>query len=754
MNNEIKPFRAKERALQCSLQKDSLARTEKGSEPLQQVHIDRLLQALWKKRFVVLAAAILGVLAGLSASVIKTPSYRARSSLQVESFNDAYLLRDVSPVPTSGAADSYFQDQLKILQSETLAQEVAEKLAGEIKIAETGRWTSKLNQLRKQVGMPVQPQSSAKDRRTKLVQASLSVRTSLQSHVIEVLFDSPDPQIAADGANQVVSTYISLNRQARWQSAKDTTEWLKREAAEVKSKLEKSGQVLQDYARSSGLVFTGAQNTLEEDRMRQMQSALTQAQADRSAKEARYHTALSSSGAMPPSIDSESLRQYQLTLENIRRQLAELGTTYTSAYGKVQRLEAQRAETEKAIAKERQQILTKMRDEYTTALGFERLLSNAYAAQMKYVQEQTEKTIRYNILKREVETTQNLYDALLSKEKEAGAASSLSATNIRIIDPAKRPAVPHSPNYPLYSALGLFAGALSGIGVVCASEHSNLVRRPGDVSMLKLPELGVIPSAKADRRVQRTAVQALATKQEARDLGLVTWDQESSLLSESFRAAVASLLFRTGNRQQVAVITSVHAREGKTTVIANLGIALAETERRVLLIDADLRRPKLHKIFGLCNDWGLTDLLEHPERASTAAPNSSGLLTAIPGLSVLPSGPGAAAIASLLYSSALSSLLERLRKEFDFIIIDSPPVTLYSDARVLGRQADGVIMVVRASKTTCEQLKLRCQGLLDDGTPVLGTILNDWKLAPGEEQYEAYRDHYRYYSSPKTVRLS
>jgi receptor protein-tyrosine kinase len=167
--------------------------------------------------------------------------------------------------------------------------------------------------------------------------------------------------------------------------------------------------------------------------------------------------------------------------------------------------------------------------------------------------------------------------------------------------------------------------------------------------------------------------------------------------------------------------------EGKTTVLSNLGIVLAETGRRVLLVDADLRRPRLHEVFNICNSWGLSDVLQGSEPVENMVRESLSRRSDIPGLFVLPSGPGAANLMRLLYSKRLHAFLRQLRAEFDTVLIDTPPMSKFSDARVLGHYSDSVIMVVRASKTSRDQIRAGFFRFVDDQTPVLGTILNDWK---------------------------
>ena len=696
------------------------------------VGINHLMAALGRRKALIAFVSALGLSAGLMVALVTAPVYRARTSLQMEASNSNYFLRDVSSVGPMAAnvdTDIYLQNQVKILESETLARRVADKLGLQAKAgSQPGGIRLALSQIRDTLGLRPQP-IPPDEQRTRMVRSSLTVRTGLRSQVLEVFYDAPDPDLAARGANAAAAEYVALNREAQWQLAQDTTEWLRRQTADLKNALEKSGRELQDYARSSELIFAGSQSTLAEDAIRQIQDALTKAQSDRAAKQSRYEAVSSGTAdSLVEPADAGPLREYQIALGTARRQLAELKTLYTPAHSKVKRLEAQIAEVEGAIAKERQQIVGRLRTDYFAAVRLERLLTNAYAAQLKKVQDQTGKATHYGLLKHESDTTQRLYDSMLQREKEAGAASALRATNVRLIDPARPPLLPYSPNYPLNSAAGLAMGLFFGLAIAIVREHSGTVKRPGDSRLLNLPELGVIPSAKHDRWLQTPKRSLITLKLKDQPLELVTWQQETSLLSESYRATLASILFSSEPRPRVLVVASVDEGEGKTTILTNLGIALSETHQRVLLIDGDLRRPRLHDVFNLCNDRGLTDLLQSPESMDGAPLDALARLTSIPDLWVLPTGPGTAAVSSLMYSPALEKLLLRFRNEFDLVLIDTPPLLLYSDARILGRAADGVVIVVRASKTRREQLKASYLRFLDDATPVLGTILNDWKI--------------------------
>jgi capsular exopolysaccharide synthesis family protein len=708
--------------------------------------------ALWRRKIGITCAAVLGMLAGVIAGGVTTPVYRAQTSLQLERLNENYFLRDVNPV-SPASPDNYLHNEVKLLQSETLAKRVADTL--KLPIGQSSPPSKRLL-LSLFARRQTEPNAAAAaERRIRSIQGALTVRTSMQSHVIDVFFDSENPKTAAKGANAIAAEFIDLNREARWQLVQDSTAWLSKQAVSLKSKLEKASRELQDYARSSGLVFAGSQNTLAEDRMRRIQEALTRAVEDRAAKQSRLEAAMSSPMSMLADNSAGPLRQYQTELQSLRRYLAELKTLYTPSYYRVQRVEAQIAQVEEAIAKEHTFILGRLRTEYVATAALERRLSSEYNQQLRTIQEQTRKTDYYNLLKREVESTQQLYESMLQRSKEAAAASASQATNIRIIDQARIPSTPYKPNTMLNLALGLAVGMFGGVCFAFAREQSDKVKHPGDSTFLAVPELGVIPSARDDSGLRLLRQSLMWLKPSTGNLELVTWNQDNSLLSESFRATLASILFSSDSRNllfgcsgglygQALVVTSCGVSEGKTTVLTNLGIALAETRRRVLLIDADLRRPRLHNVFDKCNDCGLTNLLDTSKAQDNTAADTLVLRTDIPNLWLLPSGPGTEAISSLLYSATLDGVLRRLRRQFHLILIDTPPIKLFSDARVIGRMSDGVLLVIRANRATRDEVKASYLRLRQDRTPIIGTILNDWRMEVGHcrtycEQYGRYQ---------------
>lgn len=715
-----------------------------------------LLAALYRRKVLVVIAASTGLLTGLAASLLTTPRYQARASVQLEGFNNDQFLHEVGPISPSlpnASPDNLLQNAVKLLESDTLANRVADKLD-----------IHPLNQAPRLPGaLPTTVQTwvrvlrprpiTAEEQRLAAVKSALTVRTSLQSQVIEIFYESLDPVLAAKGANATATEFVELNREARWQLAQDTTDWLNKQASDLKTTLEKSNQQLQEFARSAGLVFAGKQSTLAEDRMRQVQDTLAKAEADRAAKQALYTAAQANPDVlMSDPVAPGPIRQYQTELQNLRRELAQLQTMYTPSNYKVQKVQAEIRETEKSVEAERQNELAKLRTEYLAAAGFEQLVLQTQSDQLRTVEQQMENERLYDVKKTEVEATERLYEAMLEKVKEAGAASALRTTNVRIIDAAQPPSIPYSPNAMMDLAVGLGLGLVGGVALALIHAGAdNKVRQPGE---LGLPELGVVPSVQMVESSIASGRHPAWSKCEVGEPAVPPRDQDRSLWGESFRSVLTSILFSEtfrrgseGETGRILVVTSADVMEGKTVVVTNLGIAAAETKRRVLLIDADLSRPRLHERLNVPNNRGFVDLLKTLDSGDLSGCNPVSLVqpTHKPNLWLLPSGPVDDDSSTLLYahSSHLGAILRRLRREFDLILIDTRPLMFCADGRLLGKTSDGLVMVVRANLRSREELKSVYRNVTRDRIPVVGAILNDWKMNSGRlRSYKRYQSHY------------
>jgi len=347
----------------------------------------------------------------------------------------------------------------------------------------------------------------------------------------------------------------------------------------------------------------------------------------------------------------------------------------------------------------------------------------------------------YSALRREVEDSRHFYEAMSRRVEEAGVASAVRQSNVRLVGPAQPASRPYKPNLPLNLAIGIFGSLVLAIGYVMLREQTNSVlRAPGEAgAFLTLPELGAIPKA-ANRGFATLGL--LGATNGKHPVERASLEQPSSSLSESFRATLASILSSShnGDHPHILVVTSSRPMEGKTTVVSNLGIALAEIGSKVLLIDGDLRRPRLHSVFGQTNSWGLSDLLREKNAIEELPLEALVKKTAIPRLYLLPSGTCTDNIFGLLCSGRMARLLPRFRQEFDYVLVDAPPCLEFADARIMGRYAEKLLLVVRADYTDRNTAQAAVQRLLLDGIPVMGVIFNYWDPAQSDlHGYALYR---------------
>jgi len=710
-------------------------------------------QILFRHRKTLLSFIGAGLVAAILVSLIQTPIYRVRTSLEIQGTG---FLETKGPNDTGGnyaSPESYVETQVKLLQSESLLEHVIDKLKLQNEVPKTG-WQAFTWRVRHMFQFSTASGLPEREKLMKEIERNLTVRTSGNSRLLEVTYESPDPKGASDFANTLVSQFIELSQEERWKSAQGTAEWLTSHLDKMKAQLEKSETEMQEYARTSGLSFTSEKENLAESRLKELQDDLSKAQADRIANQAKLEGAKSKpADTLPEVLDDTTMREYRQRLTDLQRQYAELSATLTPEHYKVQRVQAQIDELKSAMQRERGNVVHRIGNEYSAALRRETLLSRARDAQAKVVADQSEKAIHYDTLKRDVDSNRHLYEVMLQRVKEASLASAMRDSNAMVIDRARPPLLPYRPSLPMNSAIGLCSGVLFGFGFVLLRERVNRrISAPGDAQVyLDLPELGVIPLDETGiprqisngLRPRRPAPVLPAWKSDCPELA--TWKRKPSMVAECARTTLTSILLpnENGEGPQLIVITSPCPGDGKTTVACNLSIAVAEIGRKVLLIEGDLRRPRLNKVFGVGNNWGLSDVLRGDGPLENVSVSHLVRETEVTGLYLLPGGSCGVTPSNLFYSPRMSTLLTRLRAEFDMILMDAPPMIHLADARVLGHLADGVVLVIRAGQTTTESALSACQRFAEDGTRVLGTILNSWDpRATGGYGYGGYADYH------------
>jgi capsular exopolysaccharide synthesis family protein len=642
---------------------------------------------------------------------------------------------------------------MKMLESRSLIRTVSEELqrsTESLKMPEQDQMSALLQGL----GFP--PLRELPTRRTAVDMASSTVRIRNPSstRIVEVVCDSTDPAVAAAFVNTLAATYIEQTLDRRLSSYEKVSEWLNKQVDEIRVRLQKSEDQLLAYSKEAGLVFTAQ----AEQKLQKLEGELFSAQTDLMDREMHYRMAKAHAPDSVPQIFNDSiLRGYKADLAAKQKELAELSPVLKAEHYQIRRLQAQIGELESRVRTEQGNVITRIKGEFDAAKLRREIIEEAYENEVDFVSNQNDKLVYYNMLKREVETHRQLYDSMSQKVKEANIASTMrSANNVTVVDRADAPSSPYKPNS--FANIVMGAGAsffMSAIVVFVWRSSDRRFRVPGEVaSYLQVPELGVIPSVPRGlggpvRRLADVGVRLAIGRGRARvrieyknntDCEAV-WPA-SPQLAESFRGVLASI-WTSGDRSKVIAVTSPSAASGKTSVICNIGTALAEIDRRVLLIDADLRKPELHKIFRIPNEVGLKNLVAEESVISDDRLMSLVRTTSIHNLYVLPSGTGPTNIPKLLYSMELERLLNRLRLDFDMILIDTPPMLQFTDARVLSHRIDDVILVFRSGHTTREMGAAALQRLVEDGASVLGIVLNDWNAKKNDgypSRYSSYPD--------------
>jgi capsular exopolysaccharide synthesis family protein len=461
-------------------------------------------------------------------------------------------------------------------------------------------------------------------------------------------------------------------------------------------------------------------------------------------------------------LNDEGLQTLNDRISAAMLHLADLGAVYTPDYVGVKRARAELTALQNVFNTKRDEIIQKIATDYEQASKNQKMLEAAYVEQAREVAGQDEKTVQYNILKREVDSNRQLYDTMLQQMKQASVASALHASNVRVVDSAVAPDIPVFPNFKLNTVLGLLSGLIISVALLTMRERADrTLHMPGEIKQwTEVQELGTIPLANAVKRrigyrdTSADSILQVGSAAERSDgrldpVELITFSQKPSLVAEAFRSALTSILFadENGSRPNVLLFTSAQPGDGKTTVVSNIGIALAEIHKKTLIIDADLRRPRMHQVFGLSNDRGLSDLLR--EELSESRLEAAVHNTSVPGLDVLPGGPSATAASHLLHSSNLQAYLDQAKQQYDIILIDTPPMIQITDARIIGRLSDSVVLVARAGKTTRDALIIANERFHEDRTTVLGSILNAWdpKRELGSYYSAAYRKYHSTYAS-------
>jgi capsular exopolysaccharide synthesis family protein len=569
----------------------------------------------------------------------------------------------------------------------------------------------------------------------------LSIVPVKNSRIVEIHYASTDPKFAADAANAVSRAYIEQNMEFRFNSSKDAADWLGDRLAEQRRALEASEAALQAFKEKNGTVSVAdSASNIVVQRLTDLNGALTKAKTERINKEALYNQLKAAEGTgnldtYPAVIGNEYIQKLKADLADLQRQQSTLAQRYNDRHPEMIKIHSAIETADAKLKGELTKVVESVRNQYQAALSEERSLQGALEAQKSEALGLNRKGIEYGVLLREADSNKQIYESLMQRTKETGISSELRASNVRIVDPAELPRGPISPNIQRGVMVSFGAAFALAIGLAFGLEYlDNRIKTPEQIRQnLGLPFLGMVP-----------AIHAKDTHGEAPLLN----NGVPPNFAESVRALRTSLLFSTAEEgSKSLVVTSTGPGEGKTLVASNVAIALAQAGQQVVLIDADMRRPRVHELFGVDQEPGLSNLLVGKGLGQEIGMKQSN----VEGLYMLPAGHTPPNPSELLGSKRFKDLVSALKRRFDWIVIDSPPVMAVTDACLVAHDATGVLFVVGAEMTNRDTASVALDQLESAQAKFVGAVLNRVELRRHGYYYSRYyrKDYVDHYAKSK-----
>jgi len=725
-----------------------------------EVNLRDYWKVIRKRQWIIIAFFLIVVITTAIGTFTMKPIFRATTTIQINKENPQVVnFQEIFAVNTMDM--DYYQTQYKVLECRSIAKRVVQNL----KLAEHAEFLPKpetpFQKWRSNILNPISGlftssnkiSNSKKDpsegeKETALINqflGKLNIEPIRNSRLVKIHFDSNYPELSAQVPDNLATAYIQQNLETRFVATQQAKEWLTGQLDDLKAKVERADEALQAFGSKHDIISLEEKENVTIQRLTELNEALTKAESERMAKEALYkQTKDRNFDSLPSILENRlimDLRQAHIQLE---AQYMKLSETFKPEYPEMVRLKSQMQTIQKRIDAEINKIVTGIKNAYESSLRKESLLREAFEKQKAKAQEMKEKAIQYNILKRESDTNKELYKGLLQRMKEAGISAGIMASNIQVIDQAELPTKPYKPNTRLNLLLAAVVGLFLGIGLAFFFEYlDNTVKTPEDVEQLiRLPSFGMVPEISYERQRRLESGKSCPVE-------LITFGHPKSMLSEAYRNIRTSILLSFPERPpKKFVITSPNPIEGKTTTVINTAIALSQTSAQVIVIDSDMRKPRVHKIFGEENGVGLSNFLSGNADLESVIKKSN-----IPNLFYIPSGPIPPNPSELIGSKLFKSMMESLGEQFDHIILDSPPVLGFADSIILSTAVDGVILVVLGGKTPRETLQRAKEVLLQVNAKILGVVINRVDIQRSDYGYYYYRYHYYYGKEGKKKEL-
>ena len=705
-----------------SFQESSLLGASLHGDPSQQ-----LFNFLKRRGWIVLVFAAAGLSLGIIANLILPKAYTAIATIEVEEDKSEQFRLEQNAIAGGGVDSTKLDTEIEILQSRSLALEVIRTL----------HLDRDPNFIKLPDGRPLD--LSRPDLRNAAIRTLLSrleVSRSGHTNIIEIKVKAGRPELSQLIANTLIDSYIEHTFRDNFTSTEKIAGWLNQQLGGLKDNLQKSEERMLQLQEELGVVGLNQTESVIVANLGELNKQYASAQVDRLVKEARYRTIQGSSFDVVDALAAEvpSLQAQKAALSQLRIEYTALIQTYGPAYPRVKELRAQIDQSEASLKAEERAQVSRAQKELEAAEANERMLKAALEGQEKAAFGQGEKAIQYELATHQYDANRRLYDGLQERLQEAGIMAGLHSSSVHVIDNADVPVSASSPRVRFNQALGLAGGLLLGLGLAFLLESldTNLKTMAEIEHTLQLPLIAAIPL------VPETDLSPSNFREHAVARGSSSW----SRIAEALRGMRTSILLSSpGSPPKVLTITSSRPGEGKTSVSCLAGIIFALNGARTLLVDADLRRPSVHPRFKISKQTGLSSVLS----------GKAGLHEAVvpwpdlPNLHLLPSGPVPPLPSELLGSKQMEKLLEEMRAEYDFILLDTPPVLTVTDASILGRMSDAAVVILRYGQVQ-RQVALRCIDLLErSGSHLLGVTVNAVNFESPEYAEYYGRKYYEYY---------
>ena len=734
-------------------------------EPLEeQIDLRSYLRVILKRRWTIITVFAIIVVTVAINTFTAVPIYEATTRLVIEKENPKVVsIQEVLAIDASGT--DYYQTQYKIIESRTVAREALSRLSLADKAAlfpapkesfisnltrsirETiASWISSIGSLLKTKDDAALTEAPGQHEADSPLIGAFIGRTKVapirNTRLVDVSFQASDPAAAAKAVNTLAQAYMAQNLEIRLTAVQDAVKWLYKRIEEERDKVEKSEQALLRYKEEHGIItdFTSDAENITAQKLAQLNTRVMEAESRRVEAETRYKQAAALKGspnmlgAIPAVLGNELIGEIKSMEVELYKRMSELSKKYGRQHPRMVSIESELKTLQERKTHEVNRVINSLRNEYRVALAGEETLKTALAKQKNESLDLNQKAIQYGVLRREAESARQMYDLLIKRFKETTLTEDMKTGNIRVLDRAEVPKSPVKPKKKRNLMLAIIVGLATGLGLAFFFEYlDNTIKLPDDIKQhLKIPFLGPVPLFET---------QGIGNPGNPGHDGnpvLVTLHAPKSSASESYRGIRTNILFSSAESPpQVILITSAGPREGKTITTLNLGIAMAQAGSKVMILDCDMRRPEIHKAFGLARDRGISNLLVGGEDAGGALVH-----TPIDNLDVIPCGPIPPNPSEMLGSNRMANLLNRLRKEYAYILLDSSPATVVTDPVVLSKSVDGVILVIRAGDTAREIVKNGVGQLQGVGAHILGAILNGVDIARNKYYYYQYYHYY------------